>query len=82
MHFELKQFDGMYIKTLETFEASFGTKERFEIVSIVVVDCKKSHKLIGTDVLKVDTQKLINNVKVENQDISTLKGYKATVKLK
>ena len=37
-------------------------KQRNLMVSIVVVDYKKSHRLIGTDVLKVDTQKLIMNV--------------------
>ena len=60
----------------------FETKERFEIVSIVVVDCKKSCGLIGTEKLLVETQKLIDNVKVEDQDIVTLKDYKATIKFK
>ena len=59
MHFKLRQFDETHIKTQGTFKASFETKEGFEIVSIVVVDCWKFHGMMGTDVLKVDTQKLI-----------------------
>ena len=45
-------------------------KQKFEIVDFI-----KSHRLTETDVLKVDTQKLINKIKVEEQDIGILKAW-------
>ena len=49
---------------------------------IIVVDCFKNHGLIGTDILKIDTVKLINNVESEEQKVGVLKGYEATILLK
>ena len=41
------------------------------------MDCKKSHRLIGTDVFKVDAQKLINNVMSKTR----ISGLRKTTKL-
>ena len=66
---QLKQFDGTIIKT-DTFEGTFETKNRFEIKLITVVACIKDHILIGIDVLKVDTSKLVNSM--EEKEIGLL----------
>ena len=63
-----KQFNGTIIKTLATFEGTFETKNRLEIIPIIVVACTKDHGLLGIDVLKVDTSKLVNSMKLEEQD--------------
>ena len=77
-----KQFDGIVIKTLGIFKSTFETKDRFEIISITVVACTKDHGLLGIDVLKVDTSKLVNFMEAEEQEIGLLKGYKASIRLK
>ena len=43
---QLKQFDSTIIKTLGTFECTFDTKNRFEIIPITVVACTKDHGLL------------------------------------
>ena len=60
----------------------FETKNRFEIIPITVVACTKDHGLLGVDVLKVDTLKLVNSMESEEQEIGLLKGYKASTCLK
>ena len=79
---QLKQFDGTIIKTLGTFEGTFETKNRFEIIPITVVACTKDHGLLVTDVLKVDASKLVNSMESEEQEIGLLRGYKASIRLK
>ena len=79
---QLKQFDGIIIKTLGTFKDMFETKNRFEIIPITVMACTKDHGLLGIDVLKVDTLKLVNSMESEEQEIRLLKGYKASICLK
>ena len=37
----------------------FETKNRFEIIPIIVMAYTKDHGLLGIDVLKVDTLKLV-----------------------
>ena len=75
---QLKQFDGTIIKTLSTFEGMFETKDRFEIIPIIVVACTKDHGLLGIVVLKVDTSKLVNSME---QEIG-VQGYKTSIRLK
>ena len=53
------------IKTQGTFEGTFEAKNRFEIVPITVVACTKDQGLLGMDVLRVDTSKLINSMQSE-----------------
>ena len=79
---EQKQFDGTIIKTLGTFESTFETKNRFDILPITVVACSKDHELLGIDVSKVDTSKLVNSLESEEQEIGLLKSYKASIRLK
>ena len=79
---KLKQFNGTIIKTLGTFEGTFESKNRFEIIPITVLACTKNHGLLGIDVLKVDTSKLVNSMESEEQEILLFKGYKASVRLK
>ena len=79
---QLKQFDGTIIKTLDTFEGMFETKNRFEIIPIAVVACTKDHELLVIDVLKVNTSKLVNSMESEEQEIGLLKVYKASIRLK
>ena len=42
----------------------------------------KDHQLLGIDVLKVDTSKLVNSMESEEQEIGLRKGYKASIRLK
>ena len=79
---QLKQLDGTIIKTLETLEGTFETKNRFEIILVTVIACTNDHGLRGIDVLKVDTSKLVNSMESEEQEIGLLKGYKASIRLK
>ena len=79
---QIKQFDGTIIKTLGTFEGMFETKKRFEIIPITVVACTKDHGLLGIDVLKVDTWKLVNYMESKEQEIGLPKGKKASIHLK
>ena len=79
---QLKQLDGTIIKTLGTFKGMFETKNRFEIISIIVMACTKDYGLLGIDVLKVDTLKLVNSMESEELEIGLLKGYEASIHLK
>ena len=79
---QLKQFDGIIIKTLGTFEGTFETKNRFESIHITVIACTKDHGLLGIDVLKVNTSKLGDSMESDEQEIGLLKGYKASICLK
>ena len=79
---KLKQFDGAIIKTLGTFNGTFETKNPFEIIPITVVACTKDHGLLGIDVLKVDTSKLVNSMESKEQEIGLLKSCKASIRLK
>ena len=62
---QLKQFNGTIIKTSGTFNSTFETKNQFEIIPITVIACTKDHELLGIDVLKVDTLKLVNSMESE-----------------
>ena len=55
----LRQFDRSDIKTLGYFEGSL------EVISIIVTTCKKNHGLLGNDALKINSTKLINEMKIE-----------------
>ena len=44
--------------------------------------CTKDHGLLGIDVLKVNTSKLVISMESEEQEIGLLKGYKASIRLK
>ena len=52
------------------------------MIPIVVVACNKDPGLLGIDVLKVDTSKLINSVKANESNIVLLRGYKTSIYLK
>lgn len=54
----------------------------FEVIPITVVECEKVHGLLGIDVLKVDTARLINSMEAQENEIGMLKGYKASIRLK
>ena len=81
-YLELRQFDGSCITTLGQFKTTFADKENIEIIPIIVVDCFKNPGLIGTDILKIDTTKLIDNWQSEEQKVGVLKGFEATIRLK
>ena len=49
---------------LGTFEGTFETKNHSEIIPVTVVACTKDHGLLGIDVLKVDTSKLVNSMEI------------------
>ena len=66
---------------LGQFETTFVDKDNIEIIPIIVVDRFKNHGLICTDILKIESTKLINNVESE-QKLGVLKGYEATIPLK
>ena len=52
------------------------------MIPITVEACNKDHWLLGIDMLKVDTTKLINSMKAEENNIRLLRGYRACVRLK
>ena len=64
------------------FKGTFETKNCFEIIPITVMAYTKDHGLLGIDVLKVDTSKLVNSMESEEEEIGLLKGYKASFCLK
>ena len=81
-YLKLRHFDGSCITTAGQFETTFEAKENIEIIPIIVVDCFKNFGLIspiGTNILKIDTAKLINNGQSEEQKVGVLKGYEATI---
>ena len=55
-------------------------ENKFEVIPIIVTICKKNHKLLGKDVLNINSTKLINEIKMEKT--GKLKNYKASLKLK
>ena len=42
-------------------------------VAITAVACTKDHGLLGVDVLKVDTSKLVNSMESEEHEIGLIK---------
>lgn len=62
---QLKQFDASLIKTLGCFECLFKSKNRFRALRILVEDCIKDHGLLGFDILRIDTSKLVSYKKLE-----------------
>jgi len=81
-YLKLRQFDGSYITALGQFNATFEANSKFEVVPITVVDCLKNHGLIGTDMIKIDTDNLIDSIESKKQKIGILRGYKATIRVK
>ena len=73
-------FDGSVIKTLGYFEGSLELEDKFEVIPMIVITCKKNHGLLGNDVLNINSTKLINEIKMEKT--GKLKNYKASLKLK
>ena len=65
---------------LKQFDGTIETKNHFKIMPITVVVCTKDHELLGRDVLKVDTSKLVNSMELEKQEIGLLKGYEASIR--
>ena len=49
---------------------------------IMVIACNRDHGLLGIDMFKVDTTKLINSIKVEENNIGLLRGYRVSILLK
>ncbi len=76
---QLKRFDGAVIKVMDTFKGNFRNKKRLEMIPITVFACNKDHGLLGIDVLKVDTTKLINSIKAEENNIGLLRSYRARI---
>ena len=72
---KLKLYYGTGIKVISTFDGTFEKEKRFERILIVVAVCNKHHGLLGIDVWKVDTTKLINSIKVEN-NTGLLRDYR------
>ena len=69
-------------KTLGTFDSTFETKNRFEIITVTVVACTKDHGLARYWYIKSWTSKLVNSMGLEEQEIGLLKGYKGSIRLK
>lgn len=70
---QLCQFDGLVIKTLGYFEGSLELEDKFEVIPIIVTSCKKTHGLLGNNVLNINSTKLINDIKMEkNQKVKKL----------
>ena len=55
----LRQFDGSVIKILGYFEGSLEFEDKFEVISIIVIICKKNTSLLGNDVLNINSTKLM-----------------------
>ena len=62
---QLRQFDGLVIKTLGHFEHSLELEDKFEIIPIIVTTCKNKHRLPG--MLNINSTKLINEIKMEKK---------------
>lgn len=62
------------------FEGSIELKEKYEIVPIIVTNCRKTHGLLGNYVLRINSTKLINEIEIEKT--GKLKNYEASLKLK
>ena len=79
---ELNQFVETVIKVMGTFNGIFETKKRLEMITITVVACSKDHRLLEFDVSKMDTTKLVNSIKAEENKIELLRGYRTSILLK
>ena len=55
-------------------------EDKFEVIPIIVTIYEKNHGLLGTDVLIIDSTKLINEKKIEKT--RKFKNCKASLKLK
>ena len=77
---QLRQFDGSVIAIMGYFEGSIELKEKYEVVPIIVTNCRKTHDLLGNDVFKINSTKLINEIEMEKR--GKLKNYEARLKLK
>ena len=75
----MKQFDGKVIKLMGTFEGTFETKMRFEIIQITVVACNKDYGLLGIDMLKVNKPKFINSEKQVNYSNETEQDIESVI---
>ena len=65
---QLQQFDGLVIKTLGYFKGSLELEDKFEVIPVIVTICKKNHRLLGNDVLNINSTKLINEIKMEKPE--------------
>ena len=52
------------------------------MIPITIVACNKDQILLGIDLLKMDITKLINSIKLEENNQGLLIGYKASIRLK
>lgn len=50
------------------------------LIPIIVVENVKSHDLLGIDVLRMDTLKLVNSIKTVEPHVGLLKGYEVSSK--
>ena len=82
----LKQFDGSAIKTLGSFEGIWDKIPLWDYSHHCSTMQKKKKKKknkknrhLIRDILKVDTEKLINCIKSEGPDMGDLKEYKASI---
>ena len=66
--FQLCKFDGSVIKTLGNFEGSLELEDKFEVIPIIITTFKKNHRLLGNDVLNINSTKLINEIKMEKPE--------------
>ena len=77
---KLRQFDGSEIKTIGQMDVLIETESQFFNAEVVIADCIKQHGLIGTDVITVSNEKLIQSVESNNN--GRLIGYEANIVLK
>ena len=52
-------------KILVFFEGSLELEDKFKVIPIMVTTCKKNHRLLGNDVLSINSTKLIDEIKME-----------------
>ena len=55
--------------TLGYSEGSLALKDKFEVIPIIVTTCKKNQRLLGNDVLNINSSKLINEIKTEKTEM-------------
>ena len=77
-----RQFDGLVIKSFGYFEGSLELEDKFKVIPIIVTICKKNHGLLGNDVLKINSTKLINVIITRKNGKLKKTNYKANLKLK
>ena len=63
------------MKTLGYFEVFLELEDKFEVIPIIVTIFKNNHRILGNDVLNINSTKLINEIKMEPppQEIKTIK---------